>query len=54
VTLNPPHTGLAQCYELVHQLHGTAEKRQVEGVKNALQHKAGLGGAAVVTIYSAA
>lgn len=47
-------TGLAQCYELVNQLRGTADKRQVDGVKYALQHNAGLGGAAVVTIYRAA
>jgi acetyl-CoA acetyltransferase len=46
-------TGLAQCYELTHQLRGTAQKRQVEGVKIALQHNLGLGGACVVTMYSA-
>lgn len=44
-------TGLAQCYELTHQLRGTAEKRQVEGVSHALQHNLGLGGACVVTLY---
>lgn len=44
-------TGLAQCYELVHQLRGTAEARQVEGARLALQHNLGLGGAAVVTVY---
>ncbi|MBB2920008.1 lipid-transfer protein [Cupriavidus alkaliphilus] len=44
-------TGLAQCYELTHQLRGTAEKRQVEGVQLALQHNLGLGGACVVTLY---
>ncbi|MBO3273999.1 lipid-transfer protein [Pseudomonas schmalbachii] len=44
-------TGLAQCYELSHQLRGTAEARQVEGVKLALQHNLGLGGAGVVTLY---
>jgi len=44
-------TGLAQCYELTHQLRGTADKRQVEGVKLALQHNLGLGGACVVTLY---
>jgi acetyl-CoA acetyltransferase len=44
-------TGLAQCYELVNQLRGTTGRRQVEGVRNALQHNAGLGGAAVVTLY---
>jgi sterol carrier protein 2 len=47
-------TGLAQCYELVNQVRGTADKRQVDGVKYALQHNAGLGGAAVVTLYRAA
>jgi len=46
-------TGLAQCYELVGQLRGTAEMRQVEGAKNALQHNLGLGGACVVTMYRA-
>ncbi len=44
-------TGLAQCYELTHQLRGTAEARQVEGVQLALQHNLGLGGACVVTLY---
>lgn len=46
-------TGLAQCYELVNQLRGTADKRQVEGARVALQHNLGLGGAAVVTLYRA-
>lgn len=44
-------TGLSQCTELVWQLRGTAEKRQVEGAKVALQHNLGLGGACVVTMY---
>jgi len=44
-------TGLAQCTELVWQLRGTAGPRQVDGVKLALQHNIGLGGAAVVTLY---
>lgn len=44
-------TGLAQCYELVNQLRGNADKRQVEGASIALQHNLGLGGAAVVTMY---
>ncbi len=47
-------TGLAQCYELTHQLRGTAEARQVEGVRHALQHNLGLGGACVVTLYEKA
>ncbi|MFA7432731.1 MAG: lipid-transfer protein [Gemmobacter sp.] len=46
-------TGLAQCYELTHQLRGTAEARQVEGARIALQHNLGLGGACVVTLYQA-
>ena len=44
-------TGLAQCTELVWQLRGTAEKRQVKDAKIALQHNLGLGGACVVTMY---
>ena len=44
-------TGLAQCNELVEQLRGTADKRQVEGARAALQHNLGLGGACVVTMY---
>jgi len=47
-------TGLAQCLELTHQLRGTAEARQVEGARVALQHNLGLGGACVVTLYRAA
>ncbi|HEY3139759.1 MAG TPA: lipid-transfer protein, partial [Acidimicrobiales bacterium] len=46
-------TGLAQCAELVWQLRGEAEARQVDGVRVALQHNLGLGGAAVVTMYRA-
>jgi len=44
-------TGLAQCTELVWHLRGTAEQRQVEGAKVALQHNLGLGGACVMTMY---
>ncbi|WP_033290707.1 lipid-transfer protein [Amycolatopsis jejuensis] len=44
-------TGLAQCAELVWQLRGDAEARQVDNVNLALQHNIGLGGAAVVTLY---
>jgi len=47
-------TGLAQCAELVWQLRGQAEKRQVETVKAALQHNLGLGGACVVAMYTRA
>lgn len=44
-------TGLAQCTELVWQLRGQAQKRQVENARIALQHNLGLGGACVVTMY---
>ncbi len=44
-------TGLAQCAEMVWQLRGQAEQRQVEGLRFALQHNIGLGGAAVVALY---
>ncbi|MEU5952049.1 lipid-transfer protein [Streptomyces sp. NPDC047525] len=44
-------TGLAQCAELVWQLRGRADARQVEGAGLALQHNIGLGGACVVTLY---
>jgi acetyl-CoA acetyltransferase len=44
-------TGLAQCAELVWQLRGDAQQRQVEGARLALQHNLGLGGACVVTLY---
>lgn len=44
-------TGLAQCAELVSQLRGESDKRQVDGARVALQHNFGIGGAAVVTMY---
>ncbi|MEM5432133.1 lipid-transfer protein [Cupriavidus oxalaticus] len=47
-------TGLAQCYELTHQLRGSAEARQVANAKIALAHNVGLGGACVVTVYQKA
>ncbi|MCM2250795.1 MAG: lipid-transfer protein [Ramlibacter sp.] len=47
-------TGLAQCTELVQQLRGTADQRQVSGARLALQHNLGLGGACVVTLYERA
>jgi acetyl-CoA acyltransferase len=47
-------TGLAQCAELVWQLRGQAQKRQVENVRAALQHNLGLGGACVVGMYKKA
>ncbi|MCL2722810.1 MAG: lipid-transfer protein [Polyangiaceae bacterium] len=46
-------TGLAQCTELVWQLRGMADKRQVPNAKVALQHNLGLGGACVITMYRA-
>lgn len=47
-------TGLAQCYELTHQLRGTADARQVDNARFALQHNLGLGGACVITLYGCA
>ncbi|HRI51826.1 MAG TPA: lipid-transfer protein, partial [Pseudomonadota bacterium] len=44
-------TGLAQCTELVWQLRGQADKRQVDKARVGLQHNLGLGGACVVTMY---
>ncbi|HWL84946.1 MAG TPA: lipid-transfer protein [Polyangiaceae bacterium] len=44
-------TGLAQCTELVWQLRGQADQRQVPDAKVALQHNLGLGGACVITMY---
>jgi acetyl-CoA acetyltransferase len=44
-------TGIAQCVELVQQLRGTADARQVSNARLALQHNVGLGGACVVTLY---
>jgi acetyl-CoA acetyltransferase len=44
-------TGLAQCAELVWQLRGQAQARQVDNVQAALQHNLGLGGACVVALY---
>ena len=44
-------TGLAQCYEIVNQLRGTADLRQVPNANIGLQHNLGLGGAAVVAMY---
>ncbi|RJG08050.1 lipid-transfer protein [Noviherbaspirillum cavernae] len=44
-------TGLAQCFELTHQLRGTAGERGVPDARIALQHNLGLGGACVVTMY---
>ncbi len=44
-------TGLAQCTELVWQLRGQADARQVPDASVALQHNLGLGGACVITMY---
>ncbi|XP_055839613.1 sterol carrier protein 2 [Episyrphus balteatus] len=44
-------TGLAQCSEIVWQLRGQAEKRQVPNAKIGLQHNLGLGGAVVLGLY---
>lgn len=44
-------TGLAQCYELVEQLRGSAGARQVAGTRLALQHNIGSGSACVVTLF---
>lgn len=44
-------TGLAQCAELTWQLRGTADRRQVDDARVALQHNLGIGGACVVTMY---
>ena len=44
-------TGVAQCAELVWQLRGQADRRQVPNARVALQHNLGLGGACVVTMY---
>ncbi len=44
-------TGLAQCYEMTHQIRGTADARQVPDAKVALAHNLGLGGACVITVY---
>ncbi|HTX01539.1 MAG TPA: lipid-transfer protein [Acidimicrobiales bacterium] len=47
-------TGLAQCSELTWQLRDAAGARQVADATVALQHNIGLGGAAVVTVYTRA
>jgi len=43
-------TGVAQMVELVWQLRGSADQRQVPGARVGLQHNIGLGSASVVTI----
>src|SRR5690625_7983508 len=37
----PGATGVAQIYEIVHQLRGSAQKRQVPNARAALAHNAG-------------
>jgi len=44
-------TGLAQCTELVKQLRGQAEQRQVPGARIGLQHNIGLVAGVIVTLY---
>lgn len=44
-------TGLAQCFELVNQLRGSAGARQVKNARLALQHNIGSGSACVVTLF---
>jgi acetyl-CoA acetyltransferase len=44
-------TGLAQCAELVWQLRGQADARQVDGARLALAHNVGLGGVSLVTLF---
>ena len=46
-------TGLAQCFELVTQLRGRADRRQVDGARIGVAHNVGLGGACVVTVLGA-
>lgn len=47
-------TGLAQITELVWQLRGEADERQVSGARTALQHNGGLGSAGFVHIFQRA
>jgi len=44
-------TGLAQCTELVKQLRGQAEQRQVPGARIGLQHNIGLVAGVLITLY---
>lgn len=44
-------TGLAQCFELVTQLRGEAQERQVEGAGIGVAHNIGLGSSCIVSVY---
>lgn len=44
-------SSLVQCIELVHQLRGSAGRRQVEGARLALQHQTGADGTVTTTLY---
>ncbi len=46
-------TGLAQCFELVTQLRGEAQARQVPGARHGVAHNIGIGSTCVVTVYQA-
>lgn len=48
---SPHATELAQCAELVMQLRGEADERQVKGARTALQHHLGMGATREVTLY---
>ncbi len=45
-------TGLAQCFELVTQLRGEAQQRQVPGANIALAHNIGIGSTCVVSVFT--
>jgi len=47
-------TGLAQCFELVTQLRGEAQVRQVEGAEIGVAHNVGLGSSCIVSVYQKA
>ena len=47
-------TGFAQCFEVINQLRGRSEKRQVEGARIGLARNIGIGGACVVTMFGRA
>jgi acetyl-CoA acyltransferase len=47
-------TGLAQCFEVVTQLRGEAQERQVEGAGIGVAHNVGLGSSCIVSVYQRA